>query len=158
MGGTPSARSEGAAGTLVFTGTALTFVAAMAAVRWLREESPGTGLAATLAVIVVPFAIWLLVSKRLPHQDVGWMGLVPGAVLVAVGIEGLHVFTVFFLGPKLANATELYGVIGVVSTMLFWLYITGRLVIGAATINASLYEQRSQTASDRPASGLTPAG
>ena len=33
-----------------------------------------------------------------------------------------------------------------VSTILFWLYITGRLVIGAATINASLYEQRSQTA------------
>ena len=144
--------------SLAFTGTALTFVASMAAARWLREESPGTGLAATLAVVVVPFAIWLLVSKRLPHQDVGWMGLVPGAVLVAVGIEGLHVFTVFFLGPKLANATELYGVIGVVSTMLFWLYITGRLVIGAATINASLYEQRSQTASDRPASGLTPAG
>ena len=132
--------------SLAFTGTALAFVASMAAARWLREESPGTGLAATLAVVVVPFAIWLLVSRRLPHQDVGWMGLVPGAVLVAVGIEGLHLFTVYFLGPKLANATELYGVIGVVSTMLFWLYITGRLVIGAATINASLYEQRSQTA------------
>ena len=129
----------------VFTGTALTFVAAMAAVRWLREESEGVGLVATLAVIFVPFTIWLLVSRRLPHGDVGWMGLVPGAVLVAVGLEGLHVFTVYFLGPKLANATELYGVVGVVSTMLFWLYITGRLVIGAATINASLYEQRSQT-------------
>ena len=64
---------------------------------------------------------------------------------MAVGIEGLHVFTVYFLGPKLENATELYGVVGVVSTMLFWLYITGRLVIGAATINASLYDQRSQT-------------
>ena len=69
----------------------------------------------------------------------------PGAVLVAVGLEGLHLFTVYFLGPKLANATELYGVLGVVSTILFWLYITGRLVIGAATINASLYEQGLQT-------------
>ena len=47
------------------------------------------------------------------------MGLVPGAVLVAVGLEGLHLFTVYFLGPKLASATELYGVLGVVSTTLF---------------------------------------
>ncbi len=31
--------------------------------------------------------------------------------------------------------------VGVVSTILFWFYLTGRLVIGAATLNASLYEQ-----------------
>ena len=37
--------------------------------------------------------------------------------------------------------SELYGVLGVVSTILFWLYIAGRLVLGAATLNASLYEQ-----------------
>ena len=103
-------------------------------------------MVATLALVVVPFTIWLLTSRRLPHRDVGWMGLAPGALLVALGLHGLHLFTVFFLGPKLENATELYGVVGVVSTILFWLYIAGRLVIGAATINASLYEQTSQTA------------
>jgi uncharacterized BrkB/YihY/UPF0761 family membrane protein len=142
-----------------FTGTALAFVASMAAVRSVRSESQAAGLAATLAVVLVPFAIWLLVSLRLPHHEVGWMGLVPGAVLVAVGLQGLHLFTVYFLGPKLSNATELYGIIGVVSTILFWLYITGRLVIGAATINASLYEQRSQTATnDQSWIGRTPEG
>jgi uncharacterized BrkB/YihY/UPF0761 family membrane protein len=52
---------------------------------------------------------------------------------------------VYFLGPKLANATELYGVLGVVSTILFWLYIVGRLVVGAATVNASLHEQSTRT-------------
>jgi membrane protein len=73
------------------------------------------------------------------------MALLPGAVVVAVGLEGLHLFTVYFLGPKLANATELYGVLGVVSTILFWLYIVGRLVVGAATVNASLHEQSTLT-------------
>ena len=71
----------------------------------------------------------------------GWAGLVPGAVLIALGVEAIHMFTVYFLGPKLVNATELYGVVGIVSTILFWFYLTGRLVIGAATLNASLYEQ-----------------
>ena len=136
--------------SLVFTGTVLTFVASMAAVRWLRTERPEIGTVATLALLVVPFTIWLLASNRLPHRDVGWLGLVPGAALVALGFEGLHLFTVYFLGPKLEHATELYGVLGVVSTILFWLYMTGRLVIGAATINASLSEQRSQTPLQEP--------
>jgi uncharacterized BrkB/YihY/UPF0761 family membrane protein len=133
------------AASLVFTGAVLLLIGAMSAARWVREESPTPGLIATFAVVVVPFAIWLVASRYLPHEDVGWMGLIPGAALVAVGLEGLHLFTVYFLGPKLANATELYGVLGVVSTILFWLYIAGRLVVGAATINASLYEQSSGT-------------
>jgi membrane protein len=128
--------------SLVFTGTALGFIASMAAVRWLREELPSVGLAATLAVVIIPFTIWLLASSRLPHRGVGLMDLVPGAALVAVGLQCLHLFTVYFLGPKLESATELYGVLGVVSTFLFWLYIAGRLVLGAATLNASIYEQR----------------
>ena len=145
LGRARPARAERADGVLVFTGTCLVLVVSMSAVRWVREESPTPGLIATFAVVVVPFTIWLLASRYLPHEDVGWMGLLPGAVLVAVGLEGLHLFTVYFLGPKLANATELYGVLGVVSTILFWLYIAGRLVVGAATVNASLYEQSSQS-------------
>ena len=129
--------------SLVFTGTALIFIASMAGARWMRSEFPKAGMLATLAVVIVPFTIWLLTSRRLPHHDVGWMGLVPGAALVAAGLQVLHLFTVFYLSPKLENATELYGVLGVVTTILFWLYVAGRLVIGAATINASLDEQRS---------------
>jgi membrane protein len=134
--------------SLVFTGTVLLLIGAMSAARWVREESPTPGLVATFAVVLVPFTIWLVASRYLPHEDVGWMGLLPGAVLLAVGMEGLHLFTVYFLGPKLANATELYGVLGVVSTILFWLYLAGRLVVGAATVNASLYEQTSRTSPD----------
>jgi uncharacterized BrkB/YihY/UPF0761 family membrane protein len=142
--------------SLVFTGTVLLLIGAMSAARWVREESPTPGLFATFAVVVVPFAIWLMASRYLPHEDVGWIGLLPGAALVAVGLEGLHLFTVYFLGPKLANATELYGVLGVVSTALFWLYIVGRLVVGAATINASLYEQSTMPPPQEPGRLLSP--
>jgi membrane protein len=142
--------------SVVFTGTVLLLIGAMSAARWVREESPTPGVIATFAVVLVPFAIWLVASRYLPHADVGWMGLLPGAVVVAVGLEGLHLFTVYFLGPKLANATELYGVLGVVSTILFWLYIAGRLVVGAATVNASLYEQSTRTAPAEPRQLLSP--
>jgi uncharacterized BrkB/YihY/UPF0761 family membrane protein len=127
--------------SLVFTGGAVALALSVAGARWVRDSLPQFGVLATLGVIAVPFTLWLLASSRLPHQGVGWAGLVPGAAVLAVGVEGIHVFTVYFLGPKLVNATELYGLVGVVSTVLFWFYLIGRLVIGAATLNASLYEQ-----------------
>ena len=44
----------------------------MAAVRALRTESGDLGLIATLALIFLPFAIWLWASLRLPRGDLGW--------------------------------------------------------------------------------------
>ena len=115
----------------------------MAGARWLREQSPGYGITATLVVGLVPLVFWIVASRWLPHADVGWLALLPGAVLFSVGVEALHLFTGFYLDPKLNHSTELYGVLGIAGTILFWLYISARLVVGAAMLNASLYERRS---------------
>ena len=142
-GVTPRSPRNPLRASLFFTVTSLGFVASMAAVRGLRTEANTLGAVLTLALIAVPFTIWLLVSRRLPHRTDGWLELVPGAALVAVGVQLLHLFTTYFLGPKLTSATQLYGALGIATTILFWLYIVGRLVIGGATLNASLEEQRS---------------
>ena len=128
--------------SLVFTGFTVGFIAAMAAARWLREEDTSTGLAATLLVLAVPFGFWLAASRALPNRASGWLELVPGAVVIALGLQAMHLFTAYFLGPKLASATELYGVIGITTTVLFWFYLAGRLIISAATLNASFAERR----------------
>ena len=83
-----------------------------------------------------------MVSRRLPHRGSGWRALLPGALVVAIGVHAMYQFTTWFLGPKLANATDTYGLLGITATMLFWLYIFGRLVIGGATLNASLHDHR----------------
>lgn len=130
--------------SLAFSGAALGFIASMAAVRWLRTETDVLGLVATLALIVVPFALWLVASQRLPHRDVGWRELVPGALVVAAGVQAIHLFTTLFLASKLTNATELYGALGIATTILFWLYLMGRLMIAGATLSASLDERHSR--------------
>ncbi len=114
----------------------------MAMVQWARSDSHAFGLVATLASAVVPLAFWMVVSRRLPHRASGWRELLPGAVVVALGVHAMYLFTTWFLGPKLASATQTYGLLGVVATLLFWLYIFGRLVIGGATLNASMNEHR----------------
>ena len=94
--------------SLAFSGLVFAFAASTAAARALRTESASVGLIATLALIVLPFAIWLWASLRLPRGDLGWQELLPGVVLVAVGVQAMHIFTTLCLGPKLTHATELY--------------------------------------------------
>ncbi len=94
--------------SLAFSGLVFAFAASTAAARALRTESASVGLIATLALIVLPFAIWLWASLRLPRGDLGWQELLPGVVLVAVGVQAMHIFTTLYLGPKLTHATELY--------------------------------------------------
>jgi hypothetical protein len=95
--------------SLGFTGSVLGFgasMASMALVQWVRSESHAFGLVAMLASAVVPLVFWLAVSRRLPHRGSGWRELRPGAVLVAIGVHAMYLFTTWFLGPKLASATE----------------------------------------------------
>jgi uncharacterized BrkB/YihY/UPF0761 family membrane protein len=132
--------------SLVFTATGLALVAAMSVTAWLHSTSQALAVLAALLSTALPGAIWLAISRLLPHRGVTWRGLAPGALLVAVGIQVFTIFTIWFLAPKLASATDRYGLVGVAATLLFWLYLIGRLVIAGATLNASLHEQR--TAAD----------
>jgi len=128
--------------SLLFSGCTLGFIVAMGAARWVRGESEVGGLVSTILVIGVPFAIWLLVSRALPNGAQEWLELVPGAVVMGVGLQAMHLFTAYFLGPKLSSATQLYGLVGVVTTMLFWFYLGGRLIVASATLNAEVAETR----------------
>ena len=150
--GVPAPRARRAwAMSLTFTGTTIAFLAAMSLAAKVHFEGHLVGLVSDVVSTAIPFAMWLVVSSWLPHQGIGWRDLVPGAVLVAIGMQAFYLFATIFLAPKLANATQLYGLLGIAATVLFWLYVLGRLTIGAATLNASLYENR--VATGPPADG-----
>jgi uncharacterized BrkB/YihY/UPF0761 family membrane protein len=108
------------------------------------------GFLATLAVAVGFAALWLRISMRLPSPDLPWTAFLPGAVVLGLGLEALHVFTVYFLQDKLANASDLYGALGIASTLLFYLFLIGRGVVWAAELNAVVWEVRHPASSRRP--------
>ena len=86
-------------------------------------------------------ALWVM--WLLPHdEDVPLRALLPGAALVALGTEAIHVFVVLYLVPRLGRSSELYGSLGAATVILLWLYVTARLIIAAAFLNATAWRRR----------------
>jgi uncharacterized BrkB/YihY/UPF0761 family membrane protein len=80
----------------------------------------------------------LLLSPRWPPD---WRSAWPGAVLIAIGMEGLHVVAVLYLPGKLARASQLYGALGVAASVLIWLALIARLIVVAQVLDAVLAER-----------------
>ena len=105
----------------------------------VRHGSFLLGLILTL-LIALPYAgIWMLISMRLPHRDAPWQALVPGALLFGLGVEALHVFAAYFLGPYSIEKQGTYGALGVSAVLLLGLYLLSRLVVFTAVVNATLW-------------------
>ena len=110
---------------------------------WMRANTSAlAGLVVTLLVTFGFVLIALVVSMRLPSRDVPWTAFIPGAVALGIGIEALHIFTVYFLAHRLANASELYGTLGLGATALFYFYLIGRGIVWAAVLNAISWDVR----------------
>jgi uncharacterized BrkB/YihY/UPF0761 family membrane protein len=117
------------------------FVAAVSLTWWLRDWTQLAQLGVLVLMIAPLTGLWLWVSLRLPHGSATWKALLPGALLVAVGFQVVHGLVVYFLGPKLETSTSLYGSLGVVATILFFMWAVGRIVVTAPILNSSLHEE-----------------
>lgn len=95
----------------------------------------------------------LLLSVEWPPR---WHAVWPGALLTALGIEGLHLVSVIYLPGKLARASELYGTLGVAAALLLWLALLARLLVLGQVLNAVLAARQGANAGSPPAVGEVP--
>jgi membrane protein len=117
----------------------------------IRERSPGLGLLGILVSAVIPFSIALLVNGYLPHQPTRWPDLIPGAIVLTIGVLGLHLVTVYWIAHQIESKTDTYGAIGAALAILLWAYFLGRLITASAVVNASLWQRRKERADRRAA-------
>ena len=154
----PPPRTQPLKSSLAFTGVVCAVLAAGALTWWLRDETWLVGLLAA-ALATVPLAgLWLWVSLRLPHGDAGWQALLPGALVVAIGFQVLHELIVEFLVPKLEKSTTLYGSLGAMTTLLFFMYFVGRLVVTSPILNSSLHHELRRHSGEAVSDGTTTTG
>jgi uncharacterized BrkB/YihY/UPF0761 family membrane protein len=110
----------------------------------IRSVNVPGGIAATLIFVAIPGAVWFAVSIYLPHESAPRWALVPGAVVVAVGFEVLHLITVYWLPVEIEHKSATYGAIATSLAMLAWAALVGRLLTGSAVVNATLWRRYTQ--------------
>ena len=103
------------------------------------------GLAALLAYLVLVGGAWLAVSAQLPHREVRWPRLLPGALLFGVGLVFVNVFNIYVTTRLVENRANTYGALGIATALLFSLVLVGRLIVVSAELNASLDERRTRS-------------
>jgi uncharacterized BrkB/YihY/UPF0761 family membrane protein len=141
-----AARSVGALVLIVTVSLALAML-----VGKIRDVSSILGIVATLLFIAVPVVAWLFVSWHMPHpDDLPWTALVSGALFLGLGLEVLHVITVYWIAHLVESKTDTYGALGFALAMLLWAYLLGRLVTTAAVINESLWSRYQERQQARP--------
>ena len=126
---------------LVFIGFVTVIALASSYIGKLRAAAPAPGFALTLAWIAIPVVAWWWASSRLPHGKAPVWALFPGAVLFGIGLQAMHMFTVLWMGRQVSHKSETYGALGVALTVLAWCYLVGRLVSGAAVLDAALWRR-----------------
>jgi uncharacterized BrkB/YihY/UPF0761 family membrane protein len=125
-----------------------------AGVAWLRAQLETTAILSVAITICATTAIGVAAMWLLPHRASSPRELLPGALLVAVGVQAVNVAVLFYFAPRLGRSEETYGAFGAAATMLVWLYVLSRLVTGAAFLNAILWEHsHRRNGSAAPAAG-----
>jgi uncharacterized BrkB/YihY/UPF0761 family membrane protein len=151
----PRVRPVGLVPRLAVIGLALTASALGAAVNEVRSSSGAAG--AVIAVVVITaasFALWWWVSWKLPHAPVPALALIPGALLMAMGADVLHLLTTYWIGHLVARKTHTYGSVGIALAVLLWVYILGRIIVASAGLNAALWYRRQDRPLTRTGTGI----
>jgi uncharacterized BrkB/YihY/UPF0761 family membrane protein len=100
------------------------------------------GVVAVAAFVFVLAGLWLLVSRQVPHATARWTELIPGSLFYAVGVLGVVVFNVLILDTLLKEKSSTYGALGIAAVLLLGFFFYGRVIVGAAVLNVTLYERR----------------
>ena len=109
---------------------------------WARERSHLAGIVATVLMAVAFAGLWLWTSLQLPHRDAGWVDLLPGALTVGIGVGILQVGAAYLLAPYALEKQGTYGALGLAAALLLGLWVLGRVLVGGAEVNATLWERK----------------
>lgn len=127
----------------VVTGLLLPAAAVTVVVNWLRSVALAAGLVATVLLVALYALLGWFALRALPHPvHTTASDLLPGALLIGVGVQGLHLVTVLFLANRISSSSQLYGALGGAATLLLWGYLLARILVGASTFNRILFRYR----------------
>ncbi|MER6996763.1 YhjD/YihY/BrkB family envelope integrity protein [Streptomyces sp. NPDC000410] len=104
-----------------------------------ESSALGTVLVAGVDVIGAFLFFWWS-QKLLLCGRIRWRALAPGAVVTALGLLGLRVFSQYVFSPLIASNAVTYGPFGTVLVLQSWLVGVGFVVYGGALVGRLFHE------------------
>ena len=115
-----------------------------------------TAIGGLIILAVYVFAaggLWLVISLQVPHATARWNELLPGSLFYGIGLTGVAAFNVLILGWLIESKSSTYGALGAAATLLLGFFFLGRIMVGAAVLNATLHERRVRSDAGRSGGG-----
>jgi membrane protein len=97
-----------------------------------------TKILALVISTVINFIVYLTAMKLLTVAHVSWKQLMPGALIAAIAGLALQALGGYIVGHTFKNASNTYGVFGVVIALLSWIYLQAQAFLFAAEVNTVL--------------------
>jgi membrane protein len=126
---------------LVWLGSLLVIVAAVAVVGGLAGGVSGALLTAALCSPLVLLWIWWM-QRFLLAGRVPWSALLPSALVTAAGLAAFSVATSVYLSHAIVWNADKYGPIGVVFVLMSWLTWFSTVLLGGAVVGHFLHQRR----------------
>ncbi|MER5772312.1 YhjD/YihY/BrkB family envelope integrity protein [Streptomyces sp. NPDC001985] len=106
------------------------------------SESAVAVTAAALVDLTGTFLFFWIAQRLLLGGRVRWRALLPGAVVTALFMLGLRIFSQFVFSPLIASNAVTYGPFGTVLVLQSWLVGVGVVVYGGALVGRLIHEER----------------
>jgi membrane protein len=95
-------------------------------------------VAATLAFSTL---LWLLTPYLMLGRRVSWQRLLPGAVLTALGMAGVGIWSALWMPHTLASSASQFGLIGIGFALLTWLIAIASVIVVTTTGGAMIADR-----------------
>jgi membrane protein len=129
-------------GVGLLIGLLLLTVVAVELGAWARRHFDLGDLIALGVYIVLVGGGWFVLTRELPHRDVDWTALLPGAAVVGAGFLFVNVFNVYVTTRLVEDRADTYGALGIAAALLFSLVLVGRVIVLSAELNAEVENRR----------------
>lgn len=122
---------------------ALLWLTTIAAIVTLRPVvvDPLSGWLLVAATLVIGTVTWLLTPYLLLGRRVRPARLLPAAILSAIGMAGVGVWSVIWMPHTLATSAAQFGIIGIGFAMLTWFVAVAAVLVVTTTGGATIAER-----------------
>jgi membrane protein len=106
---------------------------------------PLHGWISAAATLVFSTTLWVVTPYLMLGRRVSWRRLFPGAVLTAIGMAGVGIWSVIWMPHTLASSAGQFGLIGIGFALLTWLIAVAGVIVVTSTGGAMIADRWSRS-------------